>query len=348
MSDENPAQSASQNPPSGSYPGGTAAGETPAEKTPEKAAGSTKDDPCGPEVNCPAPPKRAGAVPAAAGAAAATPKTAREQLEALKKKLEDQQADLQRLEPVKTSVADLEQRIQALEKTVDGESASETSHKEFYRATKVQASEFALLIKSVRCDLKLDEKQKKCVADAITVGTARVAKAKKRSDDAKAEQKRKEDAYKQAEDELSWQKKYYEFLKSGVQLQVNKLRDDLKALKTLADPTKDQCVAEFYLVEMEEDLNAKSGADRCWSPELSIGDFLECWPWANCYKDAWNKAIVAFNEAEVAEKRAKSELEQAKKSATDLEKLAKEAEAKRREWILKELKECCAPKATAP
>jgi hypothetical protein len=342
MSDENPAQSGSQNPP----------GDYGQDKKPVDKPPAPKSDDCQPVTSCPKPPKRPPdpVTPTAApptGTPPAKPKTAREQLEALKKSLEDKQAELQKLEPVKTSVADLEQRIQALEKTVDGEPASETTHKEFYRATRVQASEYDLVIKSVRCELKLTKDQEQCVKDAIKAVNDRISKARKKSDDANDDQRKKEAAYKEAEKELAWQRKYYEFLKSGVQLQVTKLRDDLKALKALADPTKDQCVAAFYLLEMDEALKEKAVEDACWKPDLSIGDFLKCWPWADCYKDAWNTAVVAFNEADAAEKLAKSEVEQAKKTAADLDKLAKEAETKRRDWILKELKECCAPKATA-
>lgn len=46
--------------------------------------------------------------------------------------------------------------------------------------------------------------------------------------------------------DLKWWTKLYEFLKSGLKQQVTKQRDDLKALKQLADPKKDKCEVWFH------------------------------------------------------------------------------------------------------
>jgi hypothetical protein len=284
---------------------------------------------------------RGGAAPAAADPAA--------HLAALKARLEDGQQELQRLEPLKSSLADLAQRIQALEKAVDGQAAATSAYKEFYRTTAVARNEIKGFIPTVRCQLELTDKQKACICKVIEGVDARVAKARRDSAAQNASVDRLEARHKRAVAILEWIRKWYEFLKGGLQQQVARQRDDLKALKALADPAKDQCEVYFHLYEMERLIDSKHGGkNACWQPDLTIGTFLDCWPW-ECYSSVWNKAIVEFNEAEAAEKMAKSELEQARKRAADLEKIAKEADAKRREWILKEIKaECCGPLSKCP
>jgi hypothetical protein len=272
------------------------------------------------------------------------PDTAEAQLAALKSKLEADQTKLQELEPLKTEMTDLVQRIQALEKTVDGQADAGAAYAEFYRSAEVFRSELTCFIPTVRCQITLTDEEKQCICDAIKAVETRVDKAK--SDSAAANDKvdELERKSKRAADDLAWAKKWYEFLKSGLQQQVTKQRDDLKGLKQLADPKKDRCEVWFYLYEMERLLASSYGAeDACWKADLSIGTFLDCWRWDPCYSQAWNKTIVAFNDAEAAEKCIKSALEQAKKRAAELETIAKDAESKRREWILKEIKarRCC-------
>ena len=57
-----------------------------------------------------------------------------------------------------------------------------------------------------------------------------------------------------------------------------------------------------------------------------------------------------FNDADANEKNLANQLAQAKKTAVDLDKLATDAMAKRRDWILKEIKasDCCGPASKCP
>lgn len=290
----------------------------------------------------------------AAGATSAPASGPAAHLAALKLKLDDEQAQLQKLEPLKTSISDLTQRIASLEKAVEGQAAAATTYKDFYRTTEVTLHEITCFIPTVRCQLELKDKQKKCICDAIQKVDTRVNKAKSDSATANKAVEDLEKKSKQATLVLEWAKKWYEFLKSSLQQQVTKQRDELKALKQLADPSKDQCEVWFYLYEMERVM--KSGRDEkdikgeaCWNLDLSVGTFLDCWGW-ECYQNAWNWVVVEFNTAEADDKLVKSHLEQAKKRAADLDKISKEAESKRREWILKEIKamECCGPTSKCP
>ena len=66
-------------------------------------------------------------------------------LAALKARLETEQKELQRFEPLKTSIADLTQRIATLEKAVEGQATASTAYKDFYRTTEVALHELQLL-----------------------------------------------------------------------------------------------------------------------------------------------------------------------------------------------------------
>jgi hypothetical protein len=273
------------------------------------------------------------------------------QLKALRDKLEAEQEEVQKLEPLKTSMADLVQRIQTLEKTVDEKATAEEAYKDFYNATEIARNDVECFIPTVRCQLTLTDDQKKCICKAIAVVDQKVGAAARASRLANIAVQRWERKYKAAADDLAWARKWFDFLKTGLQQQVAKQRDDLKALKQLADPKKDQCETWFYLYELERLLKSETDKpDACWQADIWISTFIDCWRWDDCYKNAWNKAIVTFNEAEANEKLTKSQLEQAKKRATDLEKVAKEYEGKRREWILKEIKaaKCCGPFTNCP
>ena len=107
--------------------------------------------------------------------------------------------------------------------------------------------------------------------------------------------------------------------------------DDLKALKQLADPAKDQCEVWFYLYEMERlmkswraDDDAKGEVVLEEPTSRSARSSIAGDP--SCYEKAWHWIVVEFNTAEADEKLLKSQLEQAKKRAADLDKIAKEAE----------------------
>jgi len=272
------------------------------------------------------------------------------QLAWLQKELETRQQKLQSLEPLKASIGDITQRIQALEKMLEGQASTATSYREFYRSIEVARSEIECFIPTVRCQLDLNDWQKRCISESIAVIDARVSAARANSDKANRLVETLEAAHKRAVDRLAWIKQWHDFLKSGLQQQVTKQRDDLKTLKGLADPSKNQCEVWFYLYELERLIKSEHGTEgACWKADLSVGTYIDCWRW-ECYEQVWNKTIVTFNDAEANEKFVKSELEQAKKNAADLDKLAKEAESKRREWILKEIKarDCCGPKSKCP
>jgi hypothetical protein len=290
--------------------------------------------------------------PGSGGAAAGGPAA---HLVALKARLEAEQKELQRFEPLKTSIADLTQRIATLEKAVEGQAAASTAYKEFYRTTEVQLHELRCSIPTIRCQLdQLTDKHKTCICEAIDAVDTRVAKAKQDSAEAAAAVTDLETKVVKATRNLEWAKKLYDFLKSGLQQQVTKQVDDLKALKQLANPAKDQCEVWFYLLEMERLMKSWRADDDakgevCWKTDLSVGTFLDCWG-PDCYEKHWHWIVVEFNTAEADEKLLKSQLEQAKKRAADLDKIAKEAESKRREWILKEIKakDCCGPTSRCP
>ena len=105
-----------------------------------------------------------------------------------------------------------------------------------------------MLIPTVRCQLELSDKQKQCICDAIKAVDTRVNTARSASDAANQEVDAAEKACKRAVDKLAWIKQWYEFLKTGLQAQVSKQRDDLKTLKGLSDPAKNQCEVWFYLL----------------------------------------------------------------------------------------------------
>lgn len=338
---------------------------------PDKPPCPPPETPCPPPKGCPGqpppdpdpcaapdeddddtPPVQTGETPTPATPAGDPTDPVSAQLEKLKGQLKEEQDQIQTLEPLKASVADITQRIQALEKTVDEQSSSEASYKDFYRQIEVFRKEIECFIPTVRCQLKLTKQQKECICKAVGIVDLKVDEAKAQSAKARKTVEKLERKYKQATDHLAWVKKWYEFLKAGLQQQITKQRDDLKALKLLADPSKDQCEVWFYLNELERFLVSSydKGTACCWQPNLWISTFLDCWPWDDCYKNAWNKFIVDFNEAEAAEKLVKSHLEQAKKRAEELDKTAKDYQGKRREWILKEIKtaKCCGPFTDCP
>lgn len=272
------------------------------------------------------------------------------QLDSLKKDLKTRQEQILKLEPLKASIGDITQRIQALEKMLDGQAGAATSYKEFFRSIEVSKSEIDCFIPTVRCQLELTAAQKQCICDAIKAVDDRVNAAKAASDAANQAVATAERTYKKAADRLTWIKQWYEFLKTGLQQQVSKQRDDLKTLKGLADPSKNPCEAWFYLYELERLTKSAYGADgACWRSDINVATFLECWRW-DCYEQVWKQTVTIFNEAEADEKTRKIELDQAKKNAADLDKLAREAESKRREWILKEIKtrDCCGPLSKCP
>jgi hypothetical protein len=351
---QNPGQYQGQNPP----PAPCDDPKPPEPKPPELPKCPPTDE-CPKPKPCPEPPTRppdpcdegGGSTgtstyqPATGGTVAATPAA---HLADLKKKYEEGQKKLQELEPLKGALADLSQRIQAFEKTIDGQSASETAYKDYYRTIERLRSDIICFTPTARCQLELTDKQKKCICDAIKAVDERVAKAKKDAADQKTiVDNLDRDSRKSARD-LEWAKKWYDYLKTDLQAQISKQRDDLGKVKGLVTPAASPCDAFFYLYELERLTQSSYGtAEACWKDDIWISTFLDCWPWEN-YSQVWNKALVDFNKADAADKLVKSQLEQAKKLLGDLDKAAADAVGKRREWILKEIKPCCGPNSKCP
>jgi hypothetical protein len=247
---------------------------------------------------------------------------------------------------VKTSITDLTQRIQALQKAVDGQGALTSGYREFYRTTQVLRSEIDCFIPTVRCQLTLNEADRACIRKVVDQVETKVRKARKDYEDQRKRVSRYDRQYQRAAWELANAKALFEFFKSGLTDQVKKKRDDMSKLKQLADPAKNNCEVEFYLREMESLLPPMYPPDSaaCYPPnDLNLGTYLNCWA-PECYQVAYDRALVDFNNAEYAEKCRKSLLDAANKRLGDLEKAAKEAVDKRREWILAGLKaeQCCA------
>jgi len=278
-------------------------------------------------------------------------KTPAQQLERLRKDRAEAQREFQRYETLKGQIADWTQRIQDLEQAVEGQPAADAAYTDFYRAIEVYAREVDCVIPTVRCQLTINEKQKSCIRKAIAAVDARVQKAQAERDAQNALVRQLEAKLKKLEADLAWAAKWHNFFKTDLKTQVERQRDDLRALKALADPSKDQCEVWFYLIEMETMLRSarKGEGEACYREDLNLATFLDCWS-PKCYSEAHQHWIVTFNDAESAAKRTQSELDEAMKHAGELDKLAKEAETKRREWILKELKvqDCCGPLSICP
>jgi hypothetical protein len=269
------------------------------------------------------------------------------QLTALQQHLTVEQHQAEQLERVKTSIDDLTTRITNLQQMLNARPGLFLSYKDFYRATAIVKSEILCFIPTVRCQLNLSDKEKDCINKAITAADTAIAKAKEHLDAQKSRVERYQRRWERASWKLAFSKQLYDFfatqLKSGIQTK----RDDLVALKPLADPTKDRCLAEFYLREMELQLKSGyvTGSENgcCFSLDLTIGSFLDCWYWEECYPDAYNRAVIEFNEAEWEEKCRKTLLDAATKRLGDLQKTYDDLVAKRRDTILATIKasECC-------
>lgn len=269
------------------------------------------------------------------------------QLTALQAHLQVEQRQAEQLERVKMSIDDLTARITGLQKMVDDKPALSATYKDFYRTTQVMKSEILCFIPTVRCQLNLSEGELACIKKAITGADNAIAKAKSDLDAHTARVDRYQRRYDRAAWKLEHAKMLFDFFSSGLKDQVQAKRDDLVALKLQADPSKDRCVAEFYLREMEAALAScytTGGKNACCFPPnpISVGSFLDCWS-IQCYLDAYSRAVVEFNDAEWAAKCRKTLLDAAKTRVADLQKAYLDLVTKRRETILASLKAdgCC-------
>lgn len=257
-----------------------------------------------------------------------------------------------RFEPLKASIADLIARIQSLETAVAAQPDASAAYTKFYRTVEQYRSEVDCGIPTVRCQLELSDKQVACIRKAIGTVDARVKKAQSDRDAQVADVKARQLKQQQLEADLAWAKRWYDFFTTGMQAQITRQRDDLKALSLLADPSKDQCEVWFYLSEMEAMLASARTAESstgCYDEDINIATFIDCWA-PKCYSAAYQHWMVAFNNAESAQKLGITELAEAVRHAADLAAIADEAKAKRRDWILKELKtqDCCGPMSKCP
>jgi hypothetical protein len=280
------------------------------------------------------------------------PTPAQQQLEKLRVSLEAGQKEMLKFEPLKSSLTDLASRIATLEKAVAAQPAASSAYTAFFNAIERYRSEIDCSIPTVRCQLELTEKTKNCVRNAIASVDARVKKAQGDRDAQNSDVAKRQAMQNTLEADLAWAKKWNDFFTTGLQAQLTRQRDDLKALNLLADPSKDQCEVWFYLMEMEAILRSARTAEEgeaCYVEDINVATFLDCWS-PKCYADTCQYWIVTFNDADAAEKLGKSELAEAVKRAAELEKAATDALAKRREWILKEIKaqDCCGPMSKCP
>lgn len=283
----------------------------------------------------------------AASSSATTPKTPSEHLAALRAKLKTEQKRLLELEPVKTNIEDLTERIKALETLLAGQADADAAYLSFYQDIERYNSEIACAISVVRDQLDLSEQQRSCVERAIKAVDKRVAQAQADSQEQQAEvEKRRAEqaALAKALARSTWE---YEYFRSKLVEEIGRRRDDLQALNALANPSADHCEVWFFLHEMEALLTSAHDGDAdgnvCLDAHPTIGTFLDCWP-PDDYAEAYQAAIVAFNAADNAHKVGVAVLEQAIKREEALAKAAEEALAGRRDAILKEIRigACCA------
>lgn len=257
-----------------------------------------------------------------------------------------------RLEPLKTSIGDLTARIASLEKAIAAQPAANTAYGDFFKAIERYRSEIDCSVPTVRCQLEMTEKTKACVRNAIAVIDVRVKKAIADRDAKAAEVAQRQAQQVVLEANLAWARRWNDFFSTGLQKQVTKLRDDLKGLNLLADPSKDPCEVWFYLSEMEAILksnrNGEDGA-ACYVEDINIATFLDCWS-PKCYAAAAQYWIVQFNDADAASTTGKAELTAQTARAAELDKAAADAIANRRTAILAEIKaqDCCGPMSKCP
>ena len=250
-----------------------------------------------------------------------------------------------KFEPLKTSLDDLAERITTLEQALEGESDATAAYAEFYRPVERYCSETVCGIPAVRRQLGLSDTQVGCIRKAVEAVEARIGAAWDQSRAQDAEVQALKETQVALDAELAKTKRWYEFFRTGLQEQITRQFDDLKALSQLADPSHDPCEAWFHLDDMEAMLTSArtdEKADACYADALNLATFIDCWS-PDAYAAAREHWTVAFNNAERDQKIGATRLEQTAKLAAELAELAKTAAASRREWILKEIKAqaCC-------
>jgi hypothetical protein len=270
-------------------------------------------------------------------------------LAALEKQLQDAQASINKLDLVKAEATALGPQIQALKDLLKAQQTTTDGYRDFYNNTQKQVRQDASYVETVRCQLTIRNAQ--CVKDVIAAGHKRVAEALAARDAQRATVEKAEAKHARATFELEHATRIYTFFKTGLQAQVKTQLGDLAKLRGLADPKKDHCEAEFYLTEMEWHLRSEhSGPDtsqECYEPDLRVATFLDCWPPPH-YATGFDRAAVTYNDAVIAEKKAKAELDQTKGVLKTKEDALTQAKDTRVAWTLAELKAkgCCKPMDT--
>lgn len=291
-----------------------------AEPEPEPEPPTTNpDDPCGPSPSLP------------------------EQLARLKASLTRNKKELRDLEPKQKEGLDLEERIKNLQERVNDQTKKDKEYKEFYRDVELVRNDIECFIPTARCHLELKDFQKRCVCAAIERVDKRIAKAKREADHADIRARWAERRYKEANVKREWAEKYFKFIETNLLDRVKAVKDELLDLKKQVLPSEDQCVAFFYIYELERLIKTFGGDHRCWEQFIGVGDFLDCWQ-PDCYGRARNRMLSEYNDAAAAEKLLESQRDQANALATKLRGDYEAAEKRRRADILAEIAadDCCA------
>jgi hypothetical protein len=283
------------------------------------------------------------------------PSTPADQLDALRKQLETEQGKIEDLEKSKASIADLTERIQSLQKVVDARKADDKTYREFYQKVYDDVHDAKCFTQRLREQLGAPGDWGAAVDDAVKNADAQLTATRTAYDTQRSKVAQLESEYAKAEWKLKDTKILYDFIKTDLLSLVKKRQDDLKQLKSATDPKKSKCDAYFYVLEIERIVasNRKpSESLPCFPPKsdpfwsgISLGTYIDCWR-PDWYTRVYDQAVVRLNQAEHDEKLAKAALEAGKKRLTDLEKATKDAFDKRRETILKVLKD--SPKCPTP
>jgi hypothetical protein len=288
------------------------------EPTPEPTPTPTDDDPCGPS------------------------RKPTEQLADLRARLVASRKTLQSLAPAQLEADDLKTRIEELEARVANQPTKDSEYKAFYRATEVLKSEIECFIPTVRCQLELKDYQKKCVCAAIERVDKRIARNRREAWAAEIKARHADRAFKEADAKLKWAKENFEFLETGLKARVEAVRDELVDLKGKVNPNDDQCIAYFYLYELDRLIQVCKDDGPCWKADIGVGTFIECWD-PECFAKAHNRMLAAFNDAEADQKIKESALTNATQLAKDLKEAADASVKSRRADILAEIAahDCC-------
>jgi hypothetical protein len=248
-----------------------------------------------------------------------------------------------------TSITDLKGRIDLLQKTVDGQQKTADDYRQFFEFMERERSALSCSIHAQRCQLKLTDWQKTCIAKAIAKIDAKIGKARTELASGVADVKKKQLTLNSITGEAEWASKWNDFFKS-LQATIKAQYDDAKAIKI--DPGK-ECEAWFFLKEIETIIGSlRSDGDDgqvCYAPDITLGTFLDCWA-PDCYTAAYEYWLIKSNDLEVAKKNAQIAYDSAAKRVSDLTAALAALVKDRRAAIIKEITTagCCGPLSKCP